>query len=113
MKVVYVAGPYRGKTPWQVELNIFAARLNGAMAAKAGLMPLIPQANTAHFDGVQDDKFWLDGTLELMRRCDAVLVVPNDGSSKGTNGEIEEARRLGIPVFYSVQELAEWACAAR
>lgn len=109
MKIVYVAGPYRGKTAWQVEVNIFAARLNGVAVAKAGFMPMIPQANTAHFDGVQDDKFWLEGTLELMRRCDAVLVVPNDGSSEGTDGEIKEAKRLGIPVFHSVYELGQWA----
>ena len=35
-----------------------------------------------------------------MRLCDAVLVLPGYQKSSGTLGEIEEAKRLGIPGFF-------------
>ena len=37
--------------------------------------------------------------MELLRRCDAVLCVSNWRDSVGARAEVEEARRLGLPVF--------------
>ena len=51
-------------------------------------------------DGTESAQFWLAGTLELMRRCDAVLVLPGYSFSEGTKGEIAEADRLGLPVMF-------------
>lgn len=106
-RLVYVAGPYRGATIEAVELNIATARRVGLQLARAGAMPVIPHANTAGFELYAPDlhdEFWLDGTLELMRRCDAVVLCPAWSTSKGTLQEIAEAARLGIPVFKSVEE---------
>lgn len=108
IQVVYVAGPYRAKTPFEVECNIHAARRLGAEVAKLGGLPLIPHANTAHFDGIQDDQFWLDGTLELLRRADAVIMLHNWERSTGARGEHAEAERLRIPIFYQLDRLAIW-----
>lgn len=99
MKVVYIAGKYRGPTPWAVEQNIRAAEEVAARVIQAGMMPLCPHANTRHMEGLADDEFFLDGTLELMGRCDAVLCVPNWLDSIGATNEVYEAKRLGIPVF--------------
>lgn len=62
-------------------------------------MPLIPHANTRYFHGVGSDEFWLQGTLELMCRCDAVYLCPGWKNSQGSLGEKHEADRRGIPVF--------------
>ena len=99
MKVVYVAGKFRGKTAWDVAENVRAAERVGFAVAAAGAMPLIPHANTAHLDGTLTGQFWLDGTMELLRRCDAVMMVPGWPDSKGALAEREEANRLGLPVF--------------
>jgi len=50
---------------------------------------------------------WLKVDFEFIRRCDAVLRLP--GESVGAEAEIAEAKRLGIPVFYSGEELIAWA----
>lgn len=105
MKLVYVAGPYRGKNAWEIEENIHAARRVGARIASLGYMPVIPHANTAHFDGLQSDEFWLEGTLDLMRRCDMVVMVEGWEKSTGARGEYEEALRIGLPVYESWIEL--------
>jgi hypothetical protein len=102
--LIYVAGPYRARTAWRREVNIHRARAAGVLVAKAGGYPVIPHSNTAHFDDEADDSLWLAGSLELMRRCDGMLVVDTfddeGGESLGTRREIEEARVFCIPVAY-------------
>ena len=108
MKVVYIAGPFRGATPWDVEQNVRRAEALALEVARMGAMPLCPHANTRHFDGQLTAEFWLEGTLELLRRCDAVLLVPGWETSSGTKAEVAEAERLGSPVFEHLWQLNEW-----
>jgi len=110
MKVVYVAGPFTAKTAWDIENNIRRAEELGFEVAKAGAMPLIPHANTRWFHGQCTAEFWYEGTLELLRRCDAIILVKDWDTSKGARGEEAEAKRLGLPVFYATQigELHHW-----
>lgn len=108
--IVYVAGPYRtnsefGSTAFGREKNIAAAREVGARLARAGHLPVIPHANTAQFDGLNTDEFFLEATLELMVRCDAVFLMPNWESSAGARAEKAEAEALGLPVFTTIAEL--------
>ena len=108
MPVVYVAGPYRAKTRPGISLNIQAALHVGALAARKGWSPIVPHANTAHLDEVLpelSDEFWLDATMELMRRADAVVLVAGWERSSGTAAEIREAMSLGIPVYHAEHQL--------
>lgn len=108
MKVVYVAGPYRGPSAWAVECNIRRAEELGMRVAELGAMPLIPHTNTRFFNGTLDDRFWLLGTIELLRRCDAAIFVRNWKRSTGAMEEHAECLRRGLPVFYQPRELAKW-----
>jgi nucleoside 2-deoxyribosyltransferase len=107
MAVVYIAGPFRARTAWGFAENIRAAERLGLEVTRLGMMPLIPHANTAHFHGELPDKFFLDGTMELLRRCDAVMLTPNWATSSGARDEVDEAERLKIPVFVNVFDLAK------
>lgn len=98
-KLVYIAGPYRAPTLWGVKRNIRAAMDAAVLVWRAGLWALCPHANTARMEGVTTDESFLAGTLEMMRRCDAVLLVPGWRNSAGARAEVEEAGRLQIPVF--------------
>ncbi|HFW4440633.1 TPA: hypothetical protein ACIBQB_002292 [Salmonella enterica subsp. enterica serovar 9,12:-:-] len=71
------------------------------------MFPVTPHLNTANFEykteGEIPDEYWLECTMELMRRCDAVLLIGEDAMrSSGTRAEVEEAKRLNIPVFNSL-----------
>ena len=99
MKVIYIAGKYRGPNAWAVEQNIRAAEEVAARVWAMGMVALCPHANSRHMEGVASDEVFLAGTLELMRRCDAVLLVPNWRDSEGARAEVAEAERLGLPVF--------------
>lgn len=106
--VIYVAGPYRGPNRAAIELNIQAARHIGKLCCVKGWSVIIPHANTSHLDealpGISDD-FWLASTMELLRRADAVVLVPGWENSSGTRAEIREAEQRGIPVYDSMNEL--------
>ena len=107
MKVVYIAGPYRAPTAWGIAQNVRAAEEVGLECALLGAMPLIPHTISAHMHGELDEQFWIEGTLELLRRCDAVVLVPGWTGSEGTRGEIAEATRLALPVLRP-SELEAW-----
>jgi hypothetical protein len=108
VKLVYVAGPYRAKNVWEVTRNIERAKEWGAEIAALGAMPVIPHANTALFDGIQSDRFWLDGTLELMLRCDAVYAMNTWQESTGAREEVRRANLIELPVFTNLGQMAGW-----
>lgn len=109
MFVIYVAGPYRGKDNYVIHQNVAKAEALALEVWKMGNAAAIcPHLNTEHFQGAAPDEVWLNGDLELIRRSDALLVVPGYESSSGTRAEIEFAHKWEIPVFYTVLDLKRW-----
>ncbi len=111
MLVGYIAGKFRGKNAWEVAKNIQAAEKASFDVANLAFSYICPHLNGQHFDGTLNDRYWLDATLELMRRCDFVYIYNPDDLlvSEGTIGEQREATRLGIPIFYNLEDLECWA----
>uniref|UniRef100_A0A6H2A5N6 Nucleoside 2-deoxyribosyltransferase n=1 Tax=viral metagenome TaxID=1070528 RepID=A0A6H2A5N6_9ZZZZ len=112
MKVIYIAGPFRGANAWHVAENIRAAERLAFDIAHMGAMPLCPHSATAHFDGTMTDAFWLAGTQELLRRCDAIACVDNWAESVGARAEVNLAGALCIPVLFDVASIRQF-CEAR
>jgi nucleoside 2-deoxyribosyltransferase len=95
--LIYVAGPYRG----DVIANIEKARKVAIDIWSAGHVAICPHLNTAHFEedsGLSDERF-LSGDLEILCRCDALVLTIDWEKSKGAVAEVDYARSLGIPVF--------------
>lgn len=108
MKLVYVAGPFRAKNHWDVEQNIRRAETLALEVWRCGAACICPHANTRFFDGAAEDRVWLEGDLEILRRCDAVVLTEDWERSSGARSEVEFALALGIPVFKSVIEVYRW-----
>lgn len=109
MKVVYVAGKYRDSTNWATRKNILAAEQVAVAVWKLGAVAVCPHKNSAFFEGaVDDDEVFLHGYLELLRRCDAIMLVEGWETSVGTKGEIAEAHQKDIPIFNRIEDLKEW-----
>ncbi len=94
-----MAGAFTASNAFDIHANVMEAEKVGRVIAEAGAMPLIPHANTRHFVGLCTPEFWYAGTLELLKRCDAVAMVRGWHLSKGAADERDEAKRLGIYVF--------------
>jgi hypothetical protein len=65
-------------------------------------MPVVPHCIGRHFHGHplgtdDDEAFWVEGTLALLRRCDAAIFIGEWSKSPGSLGEYAEAQRHNIP----------------
>lgn len=106
MKLVYIAGPYRGN----VEKNVAVAQAVGDRLAQAGVAFICPHSNGYPHEGLNlQQDYWLESTLEICSRCDATLVVGNFKESEGTWGEIKKSFELEHEIFYDVQMCIDWA----
>src|SRR5262245_29789523 len=116
LKIVYIAGPYSAKSAYEaghdmfrVQQNIMNAMVLGLEVAHSGVaFPLIPHANTMFFTGAAREQIWIDGDLELLSRCDAVLFTHNWRQSKGAIGEHDFAIAHRIPCLYSIEDFYAW-----
>lgn len=108
MKVVYVAGPFRGPNHWEIENNIRRAEALALEVWRHGAAAVCPHTNTRFFDGAAPDRVWLDGDLAILAKCDAILMTPDWERSSGASAERQFAIDRGMPVFHSLYELAQW-----
>ena len=99
MKVVYLAGPFRGATPWDIESNVRKIEAIGLEVAKMGGTPLMPHTQYRFFQDSLPDEFWIEATKELLRRCDCIVMCPGWQDSTGSRGEHALAVERGMPVF--------------
>jgi hypothetical protein len=108
MKLVYVAGPYRASTEYGVMLNIQKAERLALRVWLAGAACICPHKNTAFFGGATHDNVWLEGDKEIVKRCDAVVCTDGWETSVGASGEVDLAKKLGIPVFEDFSIFEQW-----
>ncbi len=113
MKAVYVAGAYNATSAKGVFDNMRRGFRLAIAVRKAGMCPLgVPWGDYQHvlMDEEADEEGLKAVSMEALRRADAVIVVEEGWEkSRGTLAEIEEARRLGKPAFWSLAELRAWA----
>lgn len=108
MKVVYIAGPFRAVNAWEIEQNIRRAEQLALTIWRMGAAVICPHTNTRFFQGAAPDHVWLLGDLEILRRCDAVMMAPGWEHSEGAQAEREYAAQHKIPVFINTDILYAW-----
>lgn len=94
--LIYLSGPYRGN----IAKNIEAARRVAVELWEQGYTVICPHLNTAFFERdckITDDYIRRD--LEIVSRCDAVILLPGWQCSEGAREEKRAAEDLGIAVY--------------
>lgn len=108
MKLIFISGPFRAPNSWEIEKNIRRAEALALEVWKLGAAVICPHANTRFFQGAAEDDLWLKGDLEMLRRCDAVMLTDTWRGSAGAKTEVAEAQHRQIPVFERLGDLWEW-----
>lgn len=104
MVKIYLASPY---TLGDVAMNVRVQMDAAHEIIKAGHCPFIPLlSHFQHMVHPEPYDVWLNIDMEWMEACDVVLRLP--GTSQGADLEVARAKRVGIPVFYTVEEFTEW-----
>ncbi|HPS41047.1 MAG TPA: DUF1937 family protein [Anaerolineaceae bacterium] len=99
-----MAGPIRPKGTQTLQGNLERAKGIALELWLGGFAVICPHANTdlpiELAAKEMDEAKWIEGDLELLRKCDAVVVCPGWETSTGTQIEIGFAKGAGIPVYY-------------
>lgn len=120
MKIVFIAGPYRGdRKPETIEQNIATARVYQRALAEAGITAYSPNVHDAYWEELTPRPEAGQATLKqftdivLERLADALAVMPGWETSAGTQAEIAWAKEKGMPIFFlespeSLDALKAW-----
>jgi len=98
IKLIYICSPLRG----DIERNINRANGYCRFAVTQGVIPLAPHVIFTQFldeDILEERQLAMQMGLELMYRCTEMWIFGSN-ISKGMQGEIVAAERLGIPIQY-------------
>ena len=105
MRVVYVAGAFRANTQWGIMLNVRKAEDVSLELWKRGCAVICPHTMTQHFQDECPDKVWLEGCIELLKRCDAIFMVDGWTTSRGSREELKIAEQLGMPIYFDLEKI--------
>ena len=108
MRLIYLAGAYRENEANELFYNIAHGRIRQVDFSKKfkNLVPVLPHVMFLDIASSRPESYFLEATLEVMMRCDAVWVFdPNWKYSKGTVNEVDIAKSLNIPVYFLLEDL--------
>jgi len=101
MELLYIAAPYRAKTTIQISNNIHEASLMAQYYWLQGFAVICPHLNTAHFDGLVDDKIFLTGTKLMLAKCSHIALHPRWTFSAGCLNEYHYAMENNITLHFT------------
>lgn len=106
MRVIYISGPYRGDCENEVFEHIAQARSIAVKLWDMGYAVICPHTNSFFMGSRLGDSRFLEGDLEILRRCDSVIMVGDWEKSVGARWERNLALKLNIPIYYSLSEIS-------
>jgi hypothetical protein len=108
MKMIYTAGPMSAPTAWEIEQNIRTAEEIALKILKMGAAVYCPQTQGRFYANEMPWEEWIKRDLEVLKRCNAIFMLPNWKDSKGAIAEFDQAARLGMKILYGLGEVAAY-----
>jgi hypothetical protein len=108
MKRVYIAGAYSADSLLGMLRNIRQGIEKAVELMQMGYAPFCPFLDFQY--GLKAEaplEVYQEASLEWMKASDVVYVLPGWEHSKGTINEMRLAQKIGIPVVFSVGQLAK------
>ncbi len=104
-KRVFIASPYTKPDPC-INVNISSKVLSDLLDDGKCIPVTMLWTHFFHSIHPRSYESWLFYCMSFIPICDAMLVLP--GESSGKDREVEIAKSLGKPIFYSKEELYSW-----
>jgi len=110
MKRIYIAGPYSADNIIGVLDNIRSGTRVSTLVMMAGYAVFVPWLDFQLAFYVREGEeitkeMYQKNSLAWLETAHAVLVIEGWEKSLGTKREMDRARELGIPIYYSIEEL--------
>jgi hypothetical protein len=109
MRRVYVAGSYNAPSIIECLDNMRRGMQMATRVLEAGFAPFCPWLDY-HYRLMSEHitrEMYHAQSMAWLEASDAVLVLDGSEESQGTQEEIDRAFELGIPVFYSLDQLVK------
>ncbi len=127
--MVFVSGPYspyegthflgynsmvndqtRFRLHYSIDDNIEIAKKYATLLWEMGFTVHCPHLNTAHFEQTCACKLqgYLDGDIVVLKRCDAIFMLPNWKYSKGAKIEYNVAKMRDMKILMNLKEAENW-----
>lgn len=115
--MILIAGPYRsgtGNDPKLIKENMARLESMALPLFRKGHIPMIgewvanPLIKLAGSTEVGDKIFneiQYPTAHRLLTKCDAVLRI--EGASKGADQDVEVAKKLGLKIFYDIEDIPD------
>jgi len=105
--VIFISGPYRGKTLADIEANVEEAARWFEYFLRKGWSVICPHTNS-HLPASfccfgYGHEIWLNNALALEARSNAVFMKERWRQSSGAKKEWRFAKEHGIPIFHHTQ----------
>lgn len=107
MKLVFLAGPFRGDGSREAKLqNIDATQVHTKQLIKNQISFYSPHLNldvavmNLGGDGSEHAEYAINTQRIFLERCDILAVLPGWQESSGTKDEIDYAESVGMPIVF-------------
>lgn len=109
MSMYYICSRYRGTKEQIAEHIKYAKKLTREVLLQGhcAITPHLYMTSCLDDSDTKEREIGLKAGIELLGKCDAVIVGLQFGISSGMEAEIKEAQRLGIPILYQDTEEGE------
>jgi hypothetical protein len=108
-KLIYIAGKLNSDACGYIK-NVHAMVKHAEKVRKLGCSVAVPCLDLIHglICGDHGYSDYFENNIEIMKRCDAVALVPNWKTSEGAKKEIKVAHDLNMPILYDLKEVKQF-----
>lgn len=104
--MIYLASPYYHPDPLIMKTRYLLAKQATVGLLSQDIWVYSPIVHNHPLEMIREHEFWMRYDLDMLRRCDSLLVldIPGWKESKGVGIEIDIAKQLGMGIDFVNEE---------